>query len=205
MANLRGTYPHLLERIRRQVTLGLAAGQVVPDRAQVTQRAARVALAAREPRLQTFARCLADAVLSDDSWAERVGSFVVSKPPARWTVADETSAIDEIDVLASTFCRVEATAFAGTGDEPNMTAVRLELTNGDGSEVARVVRIRDEDEAAIQELAARVEQVLAEASGLKLATLSRVLWHNLVGGGPAHEQIPRWKSQLHGERTREAP
>ena len=93
--------------------------------------------------------------LSDESWAERVGSFVASKPPARWTAADETKALDEMDILAASFCRLEATVFEGQNSEPHVNAFRLGLTNGDGSEVARVVRVRQEDEIAVQELAAK--------------------------------------------------
>ena len=151
-----------------------------PDRPQLAQRARRVLLAAREPRLQTFARCLADEALSDDSWSERLGSFVVSKPPDRWTVSDEASALDEIDVLAARFNRIEATAFPDGSEEPDVTAIRLGVTNGDGSEAWKVVRIRGEDESAIKELEAKVERVLAEASELKLAAISRVLWSSLV-------------------------
>ena len=190
MADLRATYPQLLERIRDRVMTGLAASGTRPDRSQVSQRASIVLLAVREPRLQTFARCLADTALSDDSWAEKVGSFVVSKPPARWTVTDEASALDEIDVLAATFTRVETTAFADEGEDPNLTAIRLGLTNGDGSEVARVVRIRGEDETAVQELAARIEHVLAEARDLKLAAISRVLWSHLSGDTPSPTRAP---------------
>ena len=119
--------------------------------------------------------------MSDDSWAERVGSFVVSKPPAQWTAADEARAIYEIEFLSALFCRVEATAFSSGEYEPQANAVRLGLTNSDGSEVARVVRIRDEDEADVQELTAKLEQVLGEVTTFKLAAISRILWNGLNG------------------------
>ena len=77
--------------------------------------------------------------LPDDSWAERVGTFVASKPPARWTAADEIKAMNEIDNLAAKFCRFEATVFEGDNSEPHINAFRLGLTNGDGLEVAKVV------------------------------------------------------------------
>ena len=92
--------------------------------------------------------------------AERVGSFVVSKPLAQWTAADEARAIYEIEVLSAIFRRVESTVFASGEYEPHANAVRLVLTNDDGTEVAKVVRIREEDEAAVGELVAKLEQVL---------------------------------------------
>lgn len=185
LVDLRATYPHLLERIRARIKHGLSDG-VRPDRARIAHRASRVVLAAREPRLQAFARCLADVELPDDPWAEKVGSFALSKPPARWTVADETRAMDEIDMLTATFCRVEATAFTGAGDEPDVTAMRLILTQGDGAEEAFVVRTHAEDEPIVQALAARLEAVLAGSGELRLAALARVLRSSLVGNGRLH-------------------
>ena len=44
-------------------------------------RAARVSLAAREPRLRTFTLRLRDPGLSDEAWAEALASFIVAKPP----------------------------------------------------------------------------------------------------------------------------
>lgn len=183
--DLHATYPCLLERIRGQIKLGLAE-TISTNRVSITHRASRVVLTAREPRLQTFARCLADAALSDDAWAEKVGSFVISKPPARWTVADEARAIDEIDLLTATFCRVEATAFTGAGDEPNIEAVRLVLTQGDGTEEALVVRTRVEDEPRLQTLVVQLERALADSGELRLAALARVLKSSLSGNGSRH-------------------
>ncbi len=179
IASLRATYPQLLERLRRQIVFGLKDGTFSPERTQITQRASRISSVAHEPRLQAFARCLADMALSEDSWAERVGSFVVSKPPVRWTAADEIKAMNEINILAAQFCRFEATVFEGDNSEPHINAFRLGLTNGKGIEVAKVVRVRQEDQAAVQELAAKVEEVLATAENLKMAALSQALWNSL--------------------------
>ena len=205
MASLRATYPQLLERIRHQILLGLRDETFWPNRTQVTQRASRVSLVARETRLKAFARCLADIALSDDSWAERVGSFVVSKPPARWTAADEIKAMNEIDILAARFCRLEATVFDGGNSEPHVNAFRLGLTNGDGSEVAKIVRVREEDEATVQELAAKVEQVLAEANGLQLAAISKALWNILGDDDQADRPSPAAGFQAGGDSTGELP
>ena len=179
--------------------------KVCPDRAQIAHRASRVLVAAREPRLQTFARCLPDATLSDDSWAERVGSFVVSKPRAQWTASDEARAIYEVELLSATFCRVEAAVFASGEYEPHANAVRLGLTNSDGSEVARVVRIRDEDETTVEELAAKVEQVSEGARDLKLAAVSRVLWNSLSDDDKIHKPSPMKESPGPGDSTRRSP
>ena len=185
LAILGTTYRKLLDRVQKELMLALGAGSALPDRAQVGQRAARVLVASREPRLQTFARCLSDASLSDDAWVERVGSFLMSNPPVRWTTADEERALNELGVLSARFCRVEATAFDGMSDDPQMTAVRIGLTGGDGSEAARIVRFSPQDESSVRALAGKVEQVLAGSGELKLAAISRVLWDSLSGDAQA--------------------
>lgn len=178
LSELRATYPQLLERIRRRLIHGLADGDN-PDRARLGTRAARIGLAAREPRLQTFARGLSDMTLSDDAWAEKIGSFVVSKPPAHWTTGDETWAMDELDALSAKFRRVEAASFTGFVDEPNVATMRVLLTHGDGTEEAQILSIRAEDEARIQKLAARLATVLDDSGALGMAALVRVLRSSL--------------------------
>lgn len=177
MDDLRAIYPHLLERIRNRMIHRLTDGPTIPDRADIARRAQNVSLAAREPRLQAFARSVADATLSDDAWAERIGSFVVAKPPVYWTAADEARAVDEIDVLGDAFRRVEATAFVSGRDTPDLTAMRIALTAADGNEAARVVRIRPEDEPLVHALVERVEEALrgTEEGEVRLAAIARVL------------------------------
>lgn len=201
--SLRDTYPQLLERVRHQIALGLGEGISRPNRVQVAQRASRVNLAAVEPRLQGFARCLADSALADDAWSERVASFVAAKPPAQWTTADENGAMNQIDVLTAMFCRLEAIIFDGNGSDPHVNAFRLGLTRSDGVEVARVVRIREEDEIRVQRLATGVEGVLAEAGGLKLAAVSRALWNILSDDDHGGRISPAEDSPTVGDSTGE--
>ena len=111
--------------------------------------------------------------------AKKVGSFV-SNLPARWTVADEIEAMNEIDVPAAKLCRLEAIMLASSENELHVSAVCLGLTSGDGSEAAKIVRIRDEDEITVQELTANVDQVLAGVGAHKVAAISRVLWKSIM-------------------------
>ena len=111
--------------------------------------------------------------------AECVGSFV-PKPPARWTAADEIEAMNEIDVLGAKLCRIKAIMLASGEYELQVSVACLGLTSGVGSEVAKIVHIRDADEITVQELATKVEQVLAGAGTLKLAAISRVLWKSMM-------------------------
>lgn len=68
--------------------------------------------------------------------------------------------------------------------------------------MAKIVRIRDEDEIAVRALAAKVEQVLAESSNLKFAAISRVLWaslnHDAQGREPSSSSDSSQLSNLTG-------
>jgi hypothetical protein len=180
IGELRSVYQKLLGRINEQIALGLNNSRGI-DRESIALRASQVVLAAREPRIQTFARCLADAMLSDDAWAVRIGSFVISKPPVRWTVADERRAIDEIDSLLATFKRVEATAFLGTAEAPDTTAIRLLVTQADGQEDYVVVRTSPDKEAVVADLVTKLEEVLAEDSALRLNVLAQLIKRSVLG------------------------
>lgn len=202
---LRNTYPQLLEKIRHRISLGLGDGSRPPDRVQVTRRASRVSIAAVEPRLQGFARCLADSVLADDTWAERVGSFAVAKPPAQWTTADENGAIGQIDVLTAMFCRLEAIVFGSHDGDPGLNAFRLGLMRSDGIEVAKVVRVREEDEVSVRKLSKRVERVLVGRSDLRLAAVSQALWNILAGDDQRDRISPEAESKSHVDSADERP
>ena len=205
ISTLRGTYPGLLERIWRQTTLGLGDGSIGPDRAQISKRAARIVLVGVEPRLQAFARCLADSGLTDTSWTERLASFVASKPPDKWTEADETRALSELDTLTAIFCRVEATIFDGNDNEPQVNAIRIGLTHGDGTELAKVVRFHREHEKTIEELAAEVEGVLSDANELKLAALCKALWSSLADNEQFKGRSSKAESRANSDSTRGLP
>ncbi len=183
--DLRAAFPQLLLRLGVQATHAIgepACPSGLPvDRKHLAGRARRVALLAREPRLRAFAHRLADVALEDDAWAEALGSLVIAKPPVRWGPGDEAHARDEIDVLAATFRRVEAVAFAtnGAAQGSALSAVRVGLTRGDGVEVVHVVRTRPEDEQALDSAVAQLREYLPASPELRLAALSRLLWSDL--------------------------
>ena len=174
---LRGAYPRLLERIRQHMASCLADGAMAPGRAEMARRAAQIALAAREPRLAAFARSIADTALADDAWAERIGSFVMLKPPSHWTATDYVRAWAEIEQLTGAFCRVEITAFANSSSTPDLKAVRIAVTAADGNEAARVVRLGANDEEAVGLLVQRLEAALGDTDRreVRLAAIARVL------------------------------
>jgi hypothetical protein len=170
------------------------------DRARLATRAARVTLAAREPRLRTFALRLRDPGLSDEAWAEALASYVVAKPPSRWGSGDEARFSEEISALAELFHRVEATAFSASGDTPAIDAIRLNLTRGDGEDLVRVIEPRTDD-ADLSRVAESFSGLLPQDRHARLDVLARLLWKELsaVKGNVAKDDSNQ--SQLNQGRS----
>jgi hypothetical protein len=139
IGELRAAYPALLNQIIACMAEALGGSREDFDRARLAARAARVSLAAREPRLRTFALRLRDPGLSDDAWAEALASFIVAKSPARWISADEARFTEEVGALTEFFHKVEATAFHDNAPQPAVEAIRLNLTRGDGIDLVRII------------------------------------------------------------------
>jgi hypothetical protein len=181
IGEMRGAYPALLDRIVSSVSTSIGEEGESFDRAKLAARAARVTLAAREPRLRTFALRLRDPGLSDETWAEALASYVVSKPPARWIPGDETRFCEEISALAELFKKVEAAAFGAGGEAPSPTAVRLNLTRGDGVDLVRVIEPRLKEDAATTELFGVFNNLLPKDQQARIDVLARLLWAELGG------------------------
>jgi hypothetical protein len=178
---MRGAYPALLDRIVTSVATSIGEEGESFDRAKLAARAARVTLAAREPRLRTFALRLRDPGLSDETWAEALASYVVSKPPGRWIPGDEIRFCEEISALAELFKKVEAAAFGAGGEAPSPTAVRLNLTRGDGVDLVRVIEPRLKEDAATTELFGVFNNLLPKDQQARIDVLARMLWAELGG------------------------
>ena len=179
LGELRQAYPALLSRIIERVAQAAGEEHGAFDRVHLATRAARVSLAAREPRLRTFALRLRDPGLSDDAWAEALASFVVSTPPARWASGDEARFCEEIAALAELFQKVEAAAFGAGGEAPALSAVRLNLTRGDGIDLVRIIEPRTEDDSGIQASLSGFEKMLPQDRQTRLDVLTRLLWNKL--------------------------
>jgi hypothetical protein len=178
IGELRAAYPALLNTIISRVTEALGEDRKNFDRAKLASRAARVSLAAREPRLRTFALRLRDPGLSDEAWAEALASFIIAKPPARWLAADEARFTDNVSMLAELFHKVEATAFHDKAVQPAVEAMRLNLTRGDGVDLVRVI----DGDPESDELSKEVEALrgrLPQSKSLRLQMLAKLLWNEL--------------------------
>ncbi len=175
---LRGAYPALLARIISRTAEAVGQGGGPFDRAHLAGRAAKVSLAAREPRLRTFALRLRDPGLSDVGWAEAMASFIVSKPPSRWSAGDEARFGEEVGTLGELFHKIEATAFRDGAATPALTSIRLNLTRGDGEDLVRIMDPGPEDED-LSRLAASLRSALPGDARRRLQLLTQLLWTEL--------------------------
>lgn len=178
IGELRGAYAELLDRIVRCVAEALGEDRKNLNRAALATRAAQVSLAVREPRLRAFTLRLRDPGLSDDAWAEALASFVLSKPPSRWSGGDEARFQQDVTDLAGRFHRVESTAFLGDGASGASDAIRLNLTRGDGEDLVRVIEARADDEQ-VSRVAVAVSDLLPQDRHVRLDVLTRLLWREL--------------------------
>lgn len=176
IGELRGAYSELLGRVTKHVTHAL--GDERFERVRLAGRASKVSLAAREPRLRTFALRLRDPGLSNDAWAEAIGSFLISKPPSKWVAGDESRFCEEVGALGELFHKVEATAF-GSGDlHAAVDSIRLNLTRGDGVDLVRIIEPQSNDEA-VATMAHAFAANLPQDRSARLEVLTRLLWKEL--------------------------
>jgi hypothetical protein len=178
IGELRATYPVLLNKIIACVADAVGGSREGFDRGTLATRAARVSLAAREPRLRTFALRLRDPGLSDEAWAEAIASFIVAKPPARWISADEARFTEEIGALAELFHKVEATAYHDNTAQPAVKAIRLNLTRGDGVDLVRIIEPNAEDGNIAKEVDA-LRGRMPQGKVIRLQILTQLLWSEL--------------------------
>jgi hypothetical protein len=104
----------------------------------------------------------------------------VSKPPARWNSADEARFSGDIGILAELFYRVEATAFAVNPIEPDLSAIRINLTRGDGEDRIRVVQSSAASDASLAVVAESFAGILPQDRQARLDLLTRLLWNELA-------------------------
>lgn len=175
---LQNTYGELIKRIIHSTSSAIGQDPRQFDRVAIASRGARVSLAAREPRLRAFALRLRDPALNEQAWAESLASFVVAKPPARWLPGDEARFTEEIGALAEIFDKVESTIFSTSEDRPDVDAIRLNLTRGDGRDLVKVLHPVALDRADQDALDA-LEKRLPQGETQRVQILANLLWQEL--------------------------
>lgn len=187
VVDLRGDYPRLLGRIIETISAVIGSGDGPFDRADIAQRAARVANIATQPRLKTFALRLRDTGTSDEAWAEAIGSYIVAKPPAKWRHIDEKVALDELTSLGQLFQRVETAAFEIGGFQGERDAMLVKLTQATGADRAQVIQSARLTTAAAKTASEISERLATRDRSERMQILTQLLWETLAEAGTEGE------------------
>ena len=146
----------------------------------LSQRADSMVVEITESRLKGFCLQLADSVLAEAGWLESLGSFVCAVPPNKWQDLDEERFLQEMAVLVGRFKRVESMYFQRENLSKNMTAVRVSVTNLDGTERDDVIYIAEDEESKIAKIEAQMFALLKDSKRLGLAAGARAFYKIMV-------------------------
>ena len=177
---LRMAYPRLQERIKAELidVFGLIAS-TSEFRNVLARRSEHLILDVTEPRLKAFCNRLADIQLGESEWLDSIGSLICSLPPTRWNDIESEKFSQELAQICTRFLRVESIAFEKRGDRPSESAMRLSITQRDGSEVDQVIYLAEEEYVKVLDIQTQVAELLHRTPRLALAGTARALWNAL--------------------------
>jgi hypothetical protein len=174
---LRMNYPLLLDGIWKTAFETLeVAGSEQQNRASIAKRAESVMIGVTEPRLRAFCNRLADVKLGDAEWAESLGSLVTGVPPIRWSDPDLERYQLELDTLCARLQRAESLWFPVQSRKTNESALRVVITQRDGSEVDRVVTFEPGRDSSTVDIENQIMGILRDATADGLAAALRAFW-----------------------------
>lgn len=174
--DLREVYPRLLSRIDQYAGSALQVENLRPGRAAVKKRSRHLLISTTEPRLRAFLIQLADNNLGDSEWLESIASLVCSKPPSKWLDRDIEIFEREFSQLASSFLRVESLAFTKDSQASASDAFRVAITNGDGTELERVIFLSSKEKAAVEHLESQILDLVGNSKARGEAALAQAFW-----------------------------
>jgi len=179
---LRAATPELRARVGTRIAEAFDLGKTMDEaaRSAVGARAAAVLGAVTDRDLKAFTGRLADDALPLDRWIDSVAALVAAKPLARWTDDDEARFGAELSRRTARFLRTEAAVFAtrdssGDGAPSGVAAVRVGVTEADGSETMRVLVVREGEAARLDAAAAEAEARFRGMDRLELLAAVRAL------------------------------
>ena len=177
---LRQAYSALHDRMKTALGDSFGVAVTFPKvRNSLSERAKVALMNVTEPRLKAFALRLADEELAEPEWLDSLGSLVGSLPPKKWTDLDAERFVQELGLLVSKFRRVESIAFQNQRRTTNQIAIRVAITQLDGSEVDNVIFAASEDESEIARVEAQISKLLNRTKRIGLAGAARAFWNVL--------------------------
>jgi len=166
----------LLSRIDQYAGSALQVESLRLGRAAVKKRSRHLLISTTEPRLRAFLLQLADNSLGDSEWLESIASLVCSKPPSKWLDRDIEIFEREFSQLASSFLRVESLAFTKDSQASASDAFRVAITNGDGTELERVIFLSTKEKMAVEYLESQILDLVGSSNARGEAALAQAFW-----------------------------
>jgi hypothetical protein len=178
---IRQAYPILESRILKALAQQFDYGRKNLEglRNELANRAAKVSTTVSDIRLKGFSLRLEDTFLSQEQWIDSVGSFLGLRPPTKWKDDDEDVFSRELAVISGRFKRSEAMAFATAKDKTGSSAIRVALTQADGSERQQVLFVSKEDEKDLHRLKGQIAKLVHDNPQIGMVAASQAIWDQL--------------------------
>lgn len=171
---LKDAHPSLQARMKgailKSLDIPVSSGDI---RKALSKRASALLMTVTDLRLKGFCQRLTDLNLPETEWLESFGSFVCAKPPSKWADSDEELYAQELMQLALKFKRLETMVFSPQSWDGD-SALRIAVTQHDGTEFDRVIFIDKADEPLLSNLEARIKELIAQSGNVGLAATARV-------------------------------
>lgn len=177
LKELRRAFIELQERMAKAIleSSGSSLSSLDDWRSSYSETAENLAIEVTDPELRAFCLKLIDDHTPQGEWLEALGSFLTRCPPSRWKDKNEKEFTNRFKELFGKFNRVYSTCFNGT-EKLTDHAIRLAITERDGQERDRVVRLNAHDAKKVKTLENKIKDVIDDHSEITLTALSRIIW-----------------------------
>lgn len=177
---LKAAFPELKDRMKVAVAKAFdLSGPFQEVRDALSARAEGILITVSEMQLKAFCLRLFDRALPEAEWLESLGSLICSMPPSKWTDEEEDLFYEELKQLASRFRRVESMTFKTRKSSVGGAAVRVAITQLDGSEIDQVIYTTEEEEKAVAKLESQLSAMFRQNKKIILAATARAFWKAL--------------------------
>jgi hypothetical protein len=153
------------------------------NREDLGERAGQLVLYVTESKLKAFAFRLFDDALPEPEWLESIGSFLALRPPNKWKDEEEDTFARELSIITGRFKRAESLGFSNkSGNKKSKNAIRVAITQFDGSERQEVFHFDKDEERSLKELQDEISALIVRNKKLGVAAASRAIWSQLKTG-----------------------
>jgi hypothetical protein len=179
---LRMTFPYLQKRMTSVIAaeFGYDEDPISAYRQKLAERAGKLLIHVTESKLKAFAFRLFDEALPEQEWLESIGSLLALRPPSKWKDEEEDTFERELAIMTGRFKRAESLGFnSKSGKNQISNAIRIAVTQLDGTERQEVFHFEKEEERSLKELQNEISDLICKNKKLGLAAASRAIWSQI--------------------------